>query len=369
MPRPANRFDWDYSRQAEELGPPPLPDGAPGIIDAHSHIHGPAACRIYDRVRRLFGVGLTYTMTQLPGAEAVREVLGDSVRFVAIPTWSHPDKAAAHRWQYLRDIEVFHHRYGARMMKLWASPALRQFVPDGATDLADIDSRWRREHCRLAVSLGMMIMVHVADPDTWFAHKWNDPGRFGTKAHQYVGLERMLDEFPVPWIAAHMGGWPERLDLLDGLLARHPNLHLDTSATRWMVRELSRHRREDLTAFFQRHRGRILFGTDVVTLDDHLVPHSSGAGRTADLSRSPEEAFELYASRHWALRALFETTYSGESPIEDPDLLPGRTAPPDDGRPSPAPTLRGMGLPRPVLQDLYYNAADRLLGRWWAEHP
>jgi hypothetical protein len=31
--------------------------------------------------------------------------------------------------------------------------------------------------------------------------------------------------------------------------------------------------------------------------------------------------------------------------------------------------LRGIALPGPVLEDLYFNNADRLLNRWWADHP
>lgn len=369
MPTPANRLGWDYRVKAAELGPPVLPAGATGIIDAHTHIHGGRAARLYDEARRLFGVNLTYTMTQLPRAAEVRDVLGDTIRFMCIPTWSHPDKNRSHRDLYLRELEPFRRDFGARVMKLWASPFLREFVPDGAADLQDIDAPWRREHCREAMRLGMMLMVHVADPDTWFAAKYGDSGRFGTKAHHYVGLERMLDEFTVPWIAAHMGGWPENLDFLDGLLDRHPNLHLDTSATKWIVRELSGGvpARPGATAravaFFTKHADRLLFGTDLVTLDDQLSTTKSGMSRMGDLSNSPEEAFELYCSRHWAQRALLESTYRGESPIADPDLR--MTDPARYGELS-APPLNGLGLPREVLAKVYAGNSARLLGGWWA---
>ncbi len=361
----ANLHGLDYRAEAAKLGRAPLPAGAPGIIDAHTHIHGERASRLYDEVRRLFGVSLTYTMTQLPYAQITRDVLGESVRFIAIPTWSHPDKNASHRALYLKDIEQFATKFGARMMKVWASPALRTFVPDGACDLQDIDSVWRREACRIAHSLGMMFMVHVADPDTWFAHKWNDPSRFGTKAHQYIGLRRMLDLFPSPWIAAHMGGWPEDLGFLDMMLTEHPNLHLDTSATKWIVRELSKHPRDEVVAFFTKWKGRLLFGSDLVTLDDQLQTTKSGMSRMGDLSNSPDEALDLYASRYWALRTMFETRYDGLSPIADGDL---QMVEPTKYTADSSPHLQGFGLPRDVLEDLYFGAADRLVNRWWNEH-
>lgn len=355
-----NRFGWDYETKAGELGAPVCP-----IIDSHTHIHGPQACRLYDRVRRLFGVVRTYTMSQLPMAAPVRDALGDSIRFIAIPTWSHADKHAAHRGQYLKDIEAFHRDFGARMMKVWSSPRLREIVPGGATDLQDIDSAWRREHCKLAQSLGMMFMVHVADPDTWFAARYRDGHVYGTKAHQYVGLERMLDEFTSPWIAAHMGGWPEDLGFLDGLLTRHPNLHLDTSATKWVVRELSKHPREAVLAFFNKWRGRILFGSDLVVMEDQLSPSKSGLSAMGDLASSPDEAFDLYASRYWALRTMFEQTGDQESPIADPDLKMCEPAKYND---MSAPMLRGFNFPPELLREIYSGAATKLIERWWAEH-
>lgn len=357
---PANRFGWDYLSAAAQLGPPPVE-----IIDAHTHIHGRQATPIYDRARRAFGVTRTYTMTQLPLAAPVRDHLGDSVRFIAIPTWGDADKHATHRHGYLRTMERFAEDFGSRMMKVWASPRLRDFVPDGACDLADIDSPVRREHCRLAERLGMMHMVHVADPDTWFTARYQDASRYGTKAHQYVGLERMLDWFGSPWIAAHMGGWPEDLAFLDGLLDRHPNLHLDTSATKWMVREISRHRRDEVIDFLRKHRGRVIFGSDLVTLDDQLSPAKSGMSAMGDLADSPESAFELYCSRYWALRAMFETDHQGESPIADPDLA---MVDPARHTPLSAPVLRGLSLPRDLLSTLYREAAEAVVDRWWSDH-
>src|SRR5437762_14201185 len=104
--------------------------------------------------------------------------------------------------------------------------------------MVEIVSEWRMMACGVGQSLGMMFMVRISDSETWFATKYADPARYGTKRQQYEGLERMLDRFAGPWIAAHMGGWPEDLEFLDGMLTRHPNLNLDTSATKWVVRAL-----------------------------------------------------------------------------------------------------------------------------------
>ena len=167
----------------------------------------------------------------------------------------------------------------------------------------------------------------------------------------------MLERFQVPWIAAHMGGWPEDLEFLTGLLERHDNLHLDTSAAKWMIRELSPHSRADLVTFLKRFDRRILFGSDIVADDEHLTGVKKEWEVQAQASNALE-AFDLYASRYWALRTLWETAYLGPSPIADPDLA---MVDPDRHDPLDAPELAGKSIPRPLLTNLYRGAAEKLL--------
>jgi hypothetical protein len=364
--RASNRYGWDYRRAAGSLGPPVAP-----IIDAHAHLAGVEPCRVYDEVRRLFGVVRTYTMTQLAQAPVVRDTLGDSARFIAFPSFGEPDRYAAFKEGYIRTIEAFHRDFGSRMLKLWASPRLRDLIPElktqafGATDLAEVDSHWRIRACEVGQSLGMMIMIHIADPDTWFTAKYTDAGKYGTKRQQYEGLERMLDRFTVPWIAAHMGGWPEDLAFLDGLLTRHPNLHLDTSATKWVVRAVGQQPVAAAAAFFEKWggAGRLLFGSDIVVQEDHLRPQKQGATPMSDLADSPESAFDLYASRYWALRTMFETSHELDSPIADPDLMMLEPAKYDA---MSAPTLRGLSLDAQTVRTIYNGAATKLLESRWS---
>jgi hypothetical protein len=178
-------------------------------------------------------------------------------------------------------------------------------------------------------------MVHVGDPDVWYRTMYADTSKYGTKAEQYERLERMLQAFPdMTWIGAHMGGDPEHADHLEALLERYPHFYLDTSATKWQVREVSAHR-EAIRSLVLRYPGRFLFGTDLVTR--HHVP--------------PEH----YVSRYWCQRTLWESTWEGTSPILDPDYQ----AP--DGGPA-TPLLRGVGLPKEVLRQVYLTNACSLLG-------
>jgi hypothetical protein len=140
------------------------------------------------------------------------------------------------------------------------------------------------------------------------------------------------------------------------MLARFPNLHLDTSATKWMVRELSRHEPTARQVFFRKWQGRLLFGSDIVTRNNHL--HEEGNDAEEKKSASPAEAYELYASRYWALRTLFETSYTGPSPIADPDL---HLVDPDTFGPEAAPMLRGAAFSLPLLKSFYHDAPAKLL--------
>jgi hypothetical protein len=350
--QPANRLGLDYV--AEAAG---LPASPTGIIDVHAHINGAAAAKIYGRAADLYGVRLAYSMTQLEDLESVRDVLGDRVRFIAVPDYAGEDRRYHHGRGFLERIGKFH-ALGVRIAKFWAAPRGVDYGREvGDPDLLRLDAPWRLEAMEAARDLGMVFMTHVGDPDTWFATKYADASVYGTKAQQYEPLEALLDQFTQPWIGAHMAGWPEDLEFLTGLMGRHDNLYLDTSAVKWMVRELSRHDRADLLSFLKRFRGRVLFGSDIYTSDEHLTAGTKER-EILELAGSPQEAFDLYASRYWAMRTLFETDHVGPSPIADPDLA---MVDPDNYSDLDAPQLVGKALPRDVLAGIYHDSAHALL--------
>jgi hypothetical protein len=354
-PHSANLLTLNYQYEASRFRGIPQ-----GIVDIHSHILGGDAAKIYSQAARDYGITLTYTMTPLPLVDAVQRVLGDRIRFIAMHNWFDPDPGYAYGEGYLKTVEDFYER-GARMVKFWCAPRGRD-IGEKAGDprLMTIDSPARIRAMKRAEELGMMFMAHVADPDIWFATKYQDARRYDTKRDHYLPFERILDRFEGPWIGAHMGGWPEDLEFLNGLLTRHDNLYLDTSATKWMVRELSKHPRNEIQDFMLRWRFRILFGSDIVTNDAHLSVSTSG-NETADKAGSPEEAYDLYASRYWALRTLIETGYEGPSPIADPDL---HMIDPATYSPQSSPRLNGMDLPDDLTATLYRGAYDKLRERF-----
>lgn len=345
------------------MSPPPTP-----ITDIHLHVNGPKACKIYEEVSRLYGIRRLLSQTSLADAEAVKSVLGDRVSFVAVPNWRQADKGRAFREDFLDHMRTWREQWGVRIVKFWAAPRLYEIVGGDPSDVVPLDSPWRVRAAELATELGMMFMTHVADPNTWFATKYADATKYRAKIDHYKSLEKMLDRFTSPWIAAHMGGWPEDLEFLSGMFQRHSNLYIDTSATKWVVRELGKHPTDKAREFFIKWKGRILFGSDIVTLDDHMQPRTTPqpASPMSDLADSPAAAFDLYASRYYALRKMWETKERGPSPIADPDLKMVEPQKYDDWA---SPTLGGLWLPKDVLQAMYHEAAENVVYRWIREHP
>jgi hypothetical protein len=197
--------------------PPDAPEGTPGDL---------AQAETMLAVAREFGVARIYSMCPVEDIAPLRERFGRMLGFngsIARKA-DDPDDAPA------RLLERFLEQ-GVEIIKFWSAPRGRErglFV----------DAPWRIAAARRARAAGVrVVMVHVADPDRWFRTAYADAAKFGTKADQYVGLQRMLEEFPdMTWIAAHMGGDPEHPDHLEALLEHYPHLHYDTSAAKWQVR-------------------------------------------------------------------------------------------------------------------------------------
>lgn len=329
---PANRLGLDYRREAERF-----PWKKP-IVDAHVHLSGMEAARRFFEVAEWFGIQRVWSQSPVEEIDALRETFGDRFEFVAVPNYARREEPETFASDWLRRLEAYANK-GVRIAKFWAAPRGVDIHP-----ALTLGHPLQREKMRLARELGMMFMVHVADPDIWFATVYRDASRYGTKAQHYERLEELLEEFSdVLWLAAHMAGHPEDLEHVQGLLERYPHLYVDVSAAKWMVRELSK-RIGRFAEFCRRNRGRVLFGSDIVV-------------RPGD---DPSVALDLYASRYWVFRTLLETEYRGPSPIVDPDLQKE-----DPSRPGDATAwLCGAGLDESVLEWLYGRAAEGLLRRW-----
>jgi len=311
--------------QAAGFGTPPPRAVSCPIVDMHTHMTESATNHELVDAARRYGVTRLGAITTLDEGLALRRRYPREIEIVARPPLAPPPgaprRASNERPPEERALEMIPRAAanGVRIIKFWFAPRIRDRL-DFLFDSPRLDGVFRAiaDH-----QLG--VLVHVSDPDLWFAHKY-DPAKYGAKADQYPMLEHRLREHPtVPFLAAHMGGDPEHLDHLADLLTRYPNLYLDTSATKWIVRELGR-QREAARAFFRRWADRICFGTDQVVLKE------------SDPVR--------YLVRYWVHQMFWETDLVCPSPIPDPDA---------DG----TPMLRGLDLPGDVLEQIYWKTAQR----------
>lgn len=302
--------------------PRPKVDGV--VVDFHCHLladrHAPDWFAAADH----YGIHQFVTMTPLEEVVGLQRNWGDRLHFIAVPHWGPSNVPADWFDDYRMRLEAFYN-LGSRIIKFHAAPGTMAMRGKRLDDPAF------RPLFREAVARKMCIMTHVGDPQTWYDAKYNDPVRYlGTRDDHYRMWESLLEEYRgVPWIGAHMAGNPEDLHRLQDLLDRFPDLWLDCSATRWMVREISA-RRDAAREFFIRNQDRIIFGSDQVSGDDR--------------------GFDFLASRFWCHRKLWETAYVGPSPIFDPDLSADAQ-----------PTLRGLALPDVVLQKMYHDNPVRFM--------
>lgn len=349
----ANRLGLDYAALAAGFAEAPTTGS---IVDVHTHIGTPASARAYLRVADLYGIRKAFTMTGLENVQALRAQLTpeelERIEFMCVPDYGKREAEGTFITQWLKDIEAFR-GFGCRVIKYWCGPRGRDFI-DGLPGASDnpfvLDSPIRKQGMKLAYELGYRVfMTHTADPDTWFQTTYADSSRYGTKLDQYKPLEAAMDQYDdVTWIGAHTAGYPEDLDFVQKLLDRHPNFVVDISACKWQVRELGK-QPERFKQFVQENRGRVLFGTDIVTNDENNLPETHEA-------EGLPSGFDLYASRFWAFRTMIETDYDGMSPIVDPDYVlldpnadPKQTA-----------TMRGASIGGEDLEWLYHKAAERV---------
>jgi predicted TIM-barrel fold metal-dependent hydrolase len=169
-------------------------------------------------------------------------------------------------------------------------------------------------------------MLHLSDPDTYYASRYTDTKYYSTKERDLNELEGVLRRHgSMKFQLAHFAAQPEihRLDNLARWFDTYPNFNIDTSSARWMSRELSKDSKK-AREFFIKYQDRIHFGTDCV-------------------SWGPERNY--YEGRYLALRLLLES--DGENmplPFTDSDTV-------DSG----GTFINGLNLPDSVLRKLYWD--------------
>lgn len=313
---PYNRLGLDYHKIP--------PRKIPGlIIDAHTHAHDVALTRDFLKTADDYSIGRIWTMAPLEDVDAMQAAFPGRFEFIAIPKWQELSSQDSFIDDWLRRLDGFRAK-GSRLMKFHAAPGTQKRMG------MDLDHPQLQRVMKHGWDLGFHFMTHVGDPRDWFGSdkKYKPADGHKSFAQQFDMLDHMLEKYPGrTHLGAHMGGSVETLDALQARLDRFAHYRIDSSATKWIVRGIAQQPLPRVREFFLRYQHRILFGSDLVIADRFNYDH--------------------YASRYWVHQKLWETSYDGESPIEDPDA------------PGGIPLLKGLDLPPTVLEKMYRTNAEQ----------
>jgi len=203
------------------------------------------------------------------------------------------------------------------------APAKDQYTIH-APDYPGIDSPANEPVFAAMERLGLVgTCIHIGQ-----AHprRWQNPVHFWTPIQQWL---RVMDRHPrMVVVMAHMLNLfysDEQLDFLGYVLETYPNLHVELGGR---MTDFHAMQREHLREFFIRYADRILFGTDVAP---------------AALRLGVEQASEDYYYKFQLLES---------DGVVKPGAVSAKTAP-----------VRGLGLPREVLEKIYYRNAVRIYPR------
>ena len=297
------------------------------IFDAHTHIGEIETTEKMLKIEDEFGVTVQIGIVHSKdGFEAAKERYPE--RFVFAKYLSLRDIAHYNVDPVINEIACTKDE-GYSLAKTWFGPRWRDYIEDVPAGFR-IDSPKLEPVFQALEDNDLPIIIHVADPDTYFELHYQDTSKYGTKEENLNQLQNVLERHPkVVFQIPHFGAQPEihRLANLDSWLDRFPNIILDTASSRWMARELSKDVKK-ARAFLMKYSNRILFGTDL-------------SANRGDM--------EYFGTRYSAQRYLWETGVTAHPlPFEDVDTK-------DSG----GTFINGLDLPLTVLRKLYWvNALD-----------
>lgn len=239
---------------------------------------------------------------------------------------------------------------GVKGLKVSKALGLGIRTTDGrllAVDDARLDPLWAT-----CGELEVPVAIHTGDPVAFFleptlqneryeellAHPtWSYYGHdYPPLAELLAARDRLFHKHPKTiFVALHVGSYAEDLQKVAASMRRLPNMWIDLAAR---LPELGRHPPDEVRAFFEEFQDRIVFGTDLQISDDHVVLGSEGTSEQP----TTQDAVRYYQV-HWKYLETREQKMQHMTPIQ------GRW------------TLDAVGLPRRILDKVYFANAAKLL--------
>ena len=294
------------------------------IVDVHIHPTGVSDVanhiKASERIKQKYGSNLAFWIGLSNVRQPIDEVkAAGNNRILFAANAMRPHKGLS----VTADEIIEKVREGYVGLKFWFGPSYR-VLAEGERGITEIDDI-RFEDFFAALERGNVLMtsLHIADPNGPFGNRqdWlKDPVFFWK---QIRAFENVVAKYPKLTIIAAHGAWlvcqDAQIDYLRYMLSVYPNFYIDLAATFQYMPVVNRDNLRDLIIEYQ---DRILYGTD--------------GGRVAD------DAIEKLADRYANTFAILETN----------ELVKGSFF--GDV------TVKGLDLPREVLEKIYYKNAVRL---------
>jgi predicted TIM-barrel fold metal-dependent hydrolase len=298
------------------------------IFDAHTHIGELDTLEQMLKIEEEFGIAAQIAIVHVKETFlAAREKYPERLVFAKYLSLS--DIAHYNVEPIIDDINRTKDE-GYGLAKTWFGPRWKDYIEDVPNSF-QIDSPKLEPIFEALEENDLPLIIHVADPDTYFELHYQDTSKYGSKDDNLIQLENVMERHPkIRFQIPHFGAQPEihRLSNLASWLDRFPNIVLDTASSRWMARELSKDP-EKAREFVIKYAERILFGTDL----------STNRG-----------GHEYFGGRYDAQRILWETS-SQDVPLPFEDA---------DTKETGGTFINGLDLPMKVLRKIYWENAIRL---------
>jgi predicted TIM-barrel fold metal-dependent hydrolase len=327
-------------------------------IDSHVHLHGPLPtfmARAAEDNFRLLTINVNYSdfpplPQQRSDAVALRQAYPDRVAFAATfdaANSQRPDWAQDVNRQLTDALDA-----GAVAIKVWKDIGMQQRDKDGRAVMID-DPRFTPIFGMLE-KRGAVVLGHLGEPrNAWLPlpemtirgdreyftvhpqyHMYSHP-EWPSYEQQIAARDRMLDRHPtLRFVGVHLASLEWNLDLVAEFLRRYPRVSVDLAARLSHVQLQASLDGPKVRRFFLEFQDRILYATDIAC-------------------QGPQEDSACAVQAHqawlddWRFLSSAETLHSEEF----------------------AAPVRGLSLPRDVVDKIYNGNARRLFPTAWHKAP
>jgi predicted TIM-barrel fold metal-dependent hydrolase len=327
-------------------------------VDAHVHLHGtlPAfMARAQADGFRLLTINVNYADfppldKQLADALALRRTYPRQVAFAT--TF---DASDSNRGEWLartqRHLETTL-RQGAVGVKVWKDIGMQQRDPDGHVVMID-DARFEPIFDTLE-KRGIVVLGHLGEPrNAWLPydamttrgdreyftahpqyHMFAHP-EWPSYEEQLAARDRLLERHPkLQFVALHLASLEWSVERLSGFLRLHPQASVDLAARLVHLKLQASTDPQKVRRFFIEHQDRILYATD--------------------LTRSLEQDDAAFAAEAHAVWLDDWRFLASGQPMHSSEF---------------AAPLRGLALPREVVDKIYCGNARRTFPTAWVRAP